>query len=401
MVETCSDFPVPKNDDNVPEIPIEIVSDEEMAFIEAALASASSFYAVPATRSPTCSSQFHRNAKSIRSITVVSKRRLSKRSEPDIEDSDNLVSTQKKSRLFESFLRRFRRKRGLSVTDLTQTEWCQKQMEFALCLGGRKTNKAMSAGIARHVELEEEVMKRVEVKVKSREEYYALKLLNFINGVNQLLFEGLTRELPVIGFLQGIWMVGMIDEIRMPLTENGSHPILIDTKTRARDTLPSEPQRRNGRLQLMCYKYLWDNLVADNFPSEQFFDFFELNPQHNLCEDLRVTCADSGFSVLTLDDVVRCYKNTCRMLLPAHDQLLLRYEFQKDHSLIGEDKFSYDSDWLEYQIGSCLKFWVGEREATYAPEEERWKCRFCEFASVCPAYLDDTKDDSNSSNQES
>lgn len=42
-------------------------------------------------------------------------------------------------------------------------------------------------------------------------------------------------------------MVGVIDEIRMPLTENDHNPILIDTKTRVREKLPSEPQRRNGR----------------------------------------------------------------------------------------------------------------------------------------------------------
>lgn len=132
-----------------------------------------------------------------------------------------------------------------------------------------------------------------------------------------------------VGFVEGTWMVGVLDEIRIPLEENDHNPIIIDTKTRARDTLPSEPQRRNGRfaysstilfhsvgceiafyciglnpydvlyfgrLQLMCYKYLWDNLVADNFPSNSFFTYFGLNPQHNLCEDLKVLSADSGFS---------------------------------------------------------------------------------------------------------
>lgn len=49
----------------------------------------------------------------------------------------------------------------------------------------------------------------------------------------------------LIGFAEDIWMVGVIDEIRMPLTENHHNPILIDTKTRARDTIPVEPQRRN------------------------------------------------------------------------------------------------------------------------------------------------------------
>ncbi|TKY67257.1 Exonuclease V [Spatholobus suberectus] len=365
-------------DHNHRHIPIEIISDDEMALIEAALAFAStrSFSAIRSSSPP----HFHANALS---VTVLSKRRLS--SGGDIED---LPTRKKKSTLSDSFLHRFRKKRGLSVTDLTSTEWCPKQMEFSLLLGGRKVNQVMRVGIARHAKLEEEVIKRVEVKVKSQEDYWALKFLNFINGVNQLLFEGLTRELPIIGFAEDIWMVGVIDEIRMPLTENDHNPILIDTKTRARDTLPAEPQRRNGRLQLMCYKYLWDNLVADDFPSKFFFTYFGLNPQHNLCEDLKVISADSGFSASTLDDVVRYYRNTCRMLAPAHDQLLLRYEYQKDHSLLGEDKFAYDSDWLKNQIRSCLEFWLGEREAACTPEEERWKCRYCQFGTVCPAYTD-------------
>ncbi|KAK7262357.1 hypothetical protein RJT34_29926 [Clitoria ternatea] len=364
------------------DIPIEIVSDDEMALIEAAFAlarssssssSSSSFSAIRSSPSPL----------SITSITLVSKRRIS----TDIEDTP-FHKNKKISTLPPSFLKRFRNNRPLSVTDLTSTEWCPKQMEFSLLLGGQKVNKVMKAGIARHAKLEEEVIKRVEVKVKSQEDYWALKFLNFINGVNQLLFEGLTRELPVIGFAEDIWMVGVIDEIRMPLTKNDHNPILIDTKTRARDTRPAEPQRRNGRLQLMCYKYLWDNLVADDFPSEIFFTYFGLNPQHNLCEGLKLIGADSGFSASTLDDVVRYYRNTCRMLAPAHDQLLLRYEYQKDHSLLGEDKFVYDSEWLKNQIRCCVEFWLGEREATYTPEEERWKCRFCQFGAVCPAFTD-------------
>lgn len=36
-------------------------------------------------------------------------------------------------------------------------EWCEKQLEFDLCLGKKRVTKAMKAGIARHTELEEEV----------------------------------------------------------------------------------------------------------------------------------------------------------------------------------------------------------------------------------------------------
>lgn len=62
-----------------------------------------------------------------------------------------------------------------------------------------------------------------------------------------------------------------------------------------------------------------------------------------------------------------------------------RYELQKDQSLLGEDEFTYDPDWVKDQIKSCLDFWMGNREASYPSLEERWKCNFCKFASVCPA----------------
>ena len=63
-----------------------------------------------------------------------------------------------------------------------------------------------------------------------------------------------------------------------------------------------------------------------------------------------------------------------------------RYEYQKDNSVLGEDRFAYDSDWLKSQIMSCLEFWLGEREANCTPKEERWKCRprYCRFSCVCP-----------------
>jgi exonuclease V len=42
-------------------------------------------------------------------------------------------------------------------------------------------------------------------------------------------------------------MVGVIDEIRLPVNEKTINPILVDTKTRTKPTLPAEPQKRNAR----------------------------------------------------------------------------------------------------------------------------------------------------------
>ncbi|XWS71326.1 hypothetical protein CRYUN_Cryun03dG0128600 [Craigia yunnanensis] len=387
MTESPQNTPANPNSQEVtiPSIPIEFVSEEEMALIEAAYAATRSSLSSSSISSSICSpSHFQSKTRSIQSITLLSKRGLNGSSELDIEDSGNLRNTQKRSRVTQPFLHRFRRKRGLSVTDLTATEWCEKQMEFPLLFGKRKITKAMKAGRTRHAKLEEEVVKKVKVCVQPVEDTWALKFINSITGVNQLLFERITRELLLIGFVEGVCLVGVIDEIRMPEKESDGKPILVETKTRVRDSLPAEPQRRNQRLQLMLYKNLWDTLVADSFPSRLFFNLFSLDPNYILSEAIREKTANKGFPAKTLDDIVRHYRNTWSMLLPAQDQLLLRYELQKDQSVLVEDQFAYDPDWLKKQIQGSLEFWLGKREASYTPEGERWKCRHCQFASVCP-----------------
>ncbi|KAH0715752.1 hypothetical protein KY284_008657 [Solanum tuberosum] len=374
----------------VSEIPLEIISEEEMAIIEAAFAATRSLVKSP-LRASSSPAHFQNNVRSIQSITLLSKRSLSSCSSQsdslvvDVEDSGRLMSSQKRNRVVASLLSRYRRKRGLAVTDITATEWCEKKMEYTLLCGKPEKTKAMKAGSSRHEALEEEVIKKVKVPVDSAEDVWALKFLNFIVGANQLLFDGLTRELPLVGFAEGVWMVGVIDEIRMPEGQSDAYPMLVDTKTRAEASLPREPQRRNGRLQLMCYKHLWDSLVADDFPSGQFFEFFSLNPNRILSAQVRESTAKCGFAAETLTDMLRYSRNTWCMLPPAHEQLLLRYEFQGDQSLLGEDQFEYDIDWVKGQIKCSLEVWQGEREASYTPEDERWKCWSCKFASECPA----------------
>ncbi|KAJ0245899.1 Exonuclease V [Hirschfeldia incana] len=361
----------PRRSHHVPEIPIEIISEEEMAILDAAFAAARSFLP-SAIRSSSSPSRIVAGEISKSSITMFSKRKLSAcSSSSDIEDS---------------LLHRFRKNQALGVTDLTGTEWCEKQMENVLCLGRRKVSKAMKLGQARHLELEEEVVRRVRVKVESNEDKWALKLLSSIAGVNQFLFEGRTRELLLVGFVEGQWIVGVIDEVRKASAEDSSDagPLLSDTKTRVRDTLPAEPQRRNGRLQVMLYKLLWDTVVREEFPATRFFNYFALNRHEVLSQDVRDNIADAGIPAQTLEEIVRYYESTFKMLPVANDQLLLRYEFQRDRSIIAEIRFTHDPEWVMSKYKEVIEFWKSEREAEYTPEEERWKCRYCQFAKSCP-----------------
>ncbi|KAL1296018.1 hypothetical protein HN51_056800 [Arachis hypogaea] len=356
--------------------------------------------------------------KSIDSVSAKAKRSLFTSPEPDIEDYGHFFASKKK-KVADTLLEKYRNKRGLFVTDVSKTEWCQKQMEFSLFFDDEECNnnnsddkecfsfvyegtgknnnhyQAMKAGIDRHVELRNEVLKPVRVEVKSREDCMAVKLVNFINGVNQLLFEGLTRELPIVSFAfeQGIWMVGRIDEVRMHSTDHKA--ILVETKTRISDTVPSESQKRNGRIQLMCYKYLLDNLVSNPFPLREFYHYFDLEPQRALCEDLKKACCCSGFNAVTLNEVVLCYQTACKMMPRAHDdELVLRYESQRDKSVVlDEDKFAYNCGWLKGEISKCLQFWLQQREASFVAVEDQWKCAYCRFSSLCPAYPHDDDDD--------
>lgn len=47
---------------------------------------------------------------------------------------------------------------------------------------------------------------------------------------------------------------------------------------------------------MMCYKSLWDSLVDDKLPVENFFDFFSVNPHYILSPEIREKMAKSGFA---------------------------------------------------------------------------------------------------------
>ncbi|GFP81005.1 exonuclease v chloroplastic [Phtheirospermum japonicum] len=324
--------------------------------------------------------QFHRTSGSIGYIIPFSKRGLSVCSESGSHGSGRV---KKKIGSPDSFPQRLS---PFSVCDIIETEWCEKQKEFKLLFGEHEITKAMKAGKARHAELEEEVMPRAKVGVKSAEELWARTFMKSIYGVNQLSHYGLTRELPIICRAEeSIWIVGKVDEIRMPLSSSNGFVTLVETKTREKATLPGEAQIRKGRFQLMLYKHMWDMLVAGNFSPQEFIDNFSLNPNHKLSPKVIEHAAKSGFPLQTLNDLVTYFGNSCCLQPQADNQLLLRYELQEDQSLLGEEKFWYDADWVKAQIKSCLEVLVGEREARYAPQDERWKCKCCRFATICPA----------------
>lgn len=283
-----------------------------------------------------------------------------------VEDDDVLPEAQEDTR---SMYERYRRYQRLSVSDLVAPAWCEVQFEYGLLqkrsrrLEHRpasfvsRNGKLMSVkkdvaavndevqkrGTFVHKELERELNpEQVRVQTATDEESWGLRIVNMLSLIRTLLAQGRTREMPVFGFVQGILVTGIIDELirdgpgspdgpkrlRSPpstprkrkkrrqifkpsegqslitdfvsssdyifidltvdeetKTEGPTIPPfyehtlrLVDTKTRRSESLPSDEDALSSRLQLMLYHRLLSSLISTETP----FDFTRLWEQTNV-----------------------------------------------------------------------------------------------------------------------
>ncbi|WWC66139.1 uncharacterized protein I206_100039 [Kwoniella pini CBS 10737] len=238
----------------------------------------------------------------------------------DIEDTPLEVDMERLSP-FQQF-----RKRGhLSVSDLVGPIWCETQYDYRLrtlpylppsqrpdVIKSKEGNeividKVKVEGKERILKRGEKIHKRLEreihpaeimVPVTTEEDKWGLRFLNMLVAMQALLDLGKCRELPVVGFVKGILVYGIIDElVREPIaststsenlntsntqtsltsfftssrvkassdTKPRTHKIYIsDSKTRASGVLPREDDTLAGRLQVMLYKELLDSILISS-----------------------------------------------------------------------------------------------------------------------------------------
>lgn len=207
-------------------------------------------------------------------------------------------------------LERFRtsKRKGLTVTDLVSPAWCELQYWYTLSKFGKKRRTpAMKAGSKVHKTLEEQVYTTVKVEITTREDAWGLRIWNVIQGLRSLRETGLTRELEVWGTVNGVPVVGVIDELsnicpdseleeeagkrttedisqasieevfrkqdalqaakaydsRPRRRSTSEHIYLCDVKTRATKRLPTQAAFRPTKMQLMMYHHLLSELAED------------------------------------------------------------------------------------------------------------------------------------------
>lgn len=154
--------------------------------------------------------------------------------------------------LFQSYLPLSMRPLSITTPRGTKIEpdmICMEQKEAVL-----------EQGSAVHEDIERDVLPvQVTIQVETREDEWALLLLQFATGLYILHKRGRTREVPVFGILHGKLIRGIIDELY--LDERGEI-VLLETKTRSSKMIPIRIDQQQAHWQCMIYRRLLVSMAA-------------------------------------------------------------------------------------------------------------------------------------------
>lgn len=324
---------------------------------------------------------------------------------------------------------RFRaRKKRLTVTDLVSNLWCEQQYQYTLERGFKRRTPQMERGTKVHRKLEEQVHTVVPVEIKTPEDQWGLKLFNMCQGLTSLKDTGLTRELSVFGFVQGMFVHGIIDEVSytgpqakvvpveqviLPSQASGEKKrdeptededqltiedllpqtkpsgtqertvYLLDTKTRASKSLPRSSAVQATALQLMLYHHLFSLLRAGEVDFAKVLEHHSLDGSKSFTDGFVATIAGLD-SLMSLEQILEhnslwgMWTYMQRQMKESVDSLGenmgVSYRSQADGAVIGVQTFQRDSTLLKEHLDTVIKWWKGERETVGVEIEDAWKC---------------------------
>ncbi|KAI1148038.1 hypothetical protein F4825DRAFT_115377 [Nemania diffusa] len=369
---------------------------------------------------------------------------LEKQSEPEREPEPEPEARSKRAPDTRTPLQRFRSfpRRPLTVTDIATGAWCELQHWYTLTRlpGGKKTvTPAMRGGTRVHQTLEDEVHSAVQVSVASREEAFALRLWNIIQGARTLRDTGITRELEVWGIVEGEILNGVIDQLnhespnasfeeelnlsglsadsqqQLPITDylspNHKTVYLTDVKTRGSDRLPTGTALRPARVQLFLYHRLLSDMAADKLDYVAIFERYGLDGEARFSDafiaqigglhDEIFYDADSDVEEIpsetypadligyrSISQIIPLLKAELKETFPRgpasiSNLLAIQYRHRDDGRILGNNSFPNDPEALEVYMKENLQWWRGERQPKGVTIEETYKCGWCEFAETC------------------
>lgn len=319
--------------------------------------------------------------------------------------------------------------------------WCELQHWYTLSRlpGGKRTiTAAMRGGTRIHQTLEDEVHSTVQVTIASREEAFALRIWNIIQGLRTLRDTGITRELEVWGTVEGEILNGVIDQLnhespnasfeqelnlasadvstsQPSITDyvSAGHKTvyLTDVKTRGSERLPTGLALRPARVQLFLYHRLLSDMADDKLDYAAVFKRYGLDGDARFSDGFIAQIgglhdeifydADSDIEEAppemyppdligyrSISQIVPLVRAELRETFPRgpasiSNLLAVQYRHRDDGRIIGNNSFPNDPEALDAYMKHNLRWWRGEREPAGVTIEETYKCGWCEFAETC------------------
>ena len=258
----------------------------------------------------------------------------------------------------------------LWVSHLTSQLWCEQQMEYGFSRPqlASPDPPQVVRGSELHLARELESEEYVDITVQSDEDVFAIKIFNLINHLNDS--KEISREVPIFGWIQNIFLMGKIDEIQ----RKDNLLKISEFKTRKKAFLPGKAQQDTHKLQVMIYQYLMSQI--SRLDAKRTCDKLRLNPEKKLGEDVI-----KHTSVETLRDLLCILQLQPQVTLS--DKLLIEYSCQEQDAVFAKIDVSYDETWMLEKVEKCQQYWLGQRPAEGVDIEEAWKCSMCDFADDC------------------
>nr|XP_025963375.1 exonuclease V [Dromaius novaehollandiae] len=226
-----------------------------------------------------------------------------------------------------------------------------------------------------------EVHDIVDVPTSSREDAWAVRVLNLLTMIPVLQAGDCVRELPVFGLIEGVFLTGVIDELCYNIKGELE---LNELKTRSRPVMPSEAQRRRDHFQVCLYKYIFDAMVQGCLKPDIFTSHVSLSPEQLLGSEVKQHAQKAGFTVSTFGDLLELLcLNLTFSDIPHIDCLKINYNHQESNILLGTDIVLYEEKKVREKAQYYLAYWKGQREAQGVDIEEAWKCQFCDYSEIC------------------
>lgn len=278
--------------------------------------------------------------------------------------------------------------KNLSPSKIADQFWCEMQLHLRLHLG-MVPSEEMIVGSQIHRLLEEELGPIFEVTVTTLNDGIIAYILQIYTKLQTLLKMGVTRELPVIGKIQDMPCLGVIDQLAFEVSPDDQKQMVItDYKTRKSKRAPTYEQKRRNRIQLQVYWHLLNELKDGKFTIDMFEDYFEMPEELIPSEDLLDQLPDEHKRLITEVEPTKLLSeafSTFRSLPNLSEELKAVYLYQVDQQLLFTDRTFFHEESFEVDMDWAVGYWRGKRTPGVCPQQ--WMCKFCQFTGNCSHYL--------------